>query len=318
MEELADFIDSCEFATPVYFWIAGALALLLIFIPWIGRKNGLSFDLQFWKNKFEFKSRRVLKISVPVIIATVLLAGILAQPQITTRPVTYVYGYPVMLVVDISGSMGVGYSEATPFGKSYEIFSDLIAMRGDINFGLLLFSTDMYIARYFINKNELFADTLENRKEIAYLSVGTRISGALEMAHEFMSENIDGGGAIILISDMDTSSKEWRTIVEEMTTMSLEGIMPYIIAPSGPEEIAKKAQRQGIDLSLVSELQVVAMDDDEGIDDICSEIATMKMSLIREEEGLLKKSMVPYFVIPVLALFVLCLVLSETRFRKIP
>jgi hypothetical protein len=117
---------------------------------------------------------------------------------------------------------------------------------------------------------------------------------------------------------MDTSSKEWRSIVSEMTAMTLEGIMPYIIAPSGPEEIAKKAQRQGVDLSLVSELKIVAMDDDEGIDNICKEIATMKMSLIREEEGILKKSMVPYFVIPSLVLFSLCLVLSETRFRKIP
>jgi hypothetical protein len=318
MEGLVNFIDSCEFATPVYFWIAGALALLLIFIPWGRRKAALSFDIKFWKNKLECKSKRVLKLSIPVILATVLLAGVMAQPQITTRPVTYVYGYPVMLVVDISGSMGVGYSETTPFGKSYEIFTDLIAMRGDINFGLLLFSTDMYIARYFINKNELFKDTLENRREIAYLSVGTRISGALEMAHKFMNENIDGGGAIILISDMDTSSKEWRSIVSEMTAMTLEGIMPYIIAPSGPEEIAKKAQRQGVDLSLVSELRIVAMDDDEGIDNICKEIATMKMSLIREEEGILKKSMVPYFVIPALVLFSLCLVLSETRFRKIP
>ncbi len=318
MEGLVNFIDSCEFATPVYFWIAGALALLLIFIPWGRRKAALSFDIKFWKNKLECKSKRVLKLSIPVILATVLLAGVMAQPQITTRPVTYVYGYPVMLVVDISGSMGVGYSETTPFGKSYEIFTDLIAMRGDINFGLLLFSTDMYIARYFINKNELFKDTLENRREIAYLSVGTRISGALEMAHKFMNENIDGGGAIILISDMDTSSKEWRSIVSEMTAMTLEGIMPYIIAPSGPEEIAKKAQRQGVDLSLVSELRIVAMDDDEGIDNICKEIATMKMSLIREEEGILKKSMVPYFVIPTLVLFSLCLVLSETRFRKIP
>jgi hypothetical protein len=318
MEGLVNFIDSCEFATPIYFWIAGALALFLIFIPWGGRKAALSFDLKFWKNKLECKSKRVIKMSIPVILATVLLAGVMAQPQITTRPVTYVYGYPVMLVVDISGSMGVGYSETTPFGKSYEIFTDLIAMRGDINFGLLLFSTDMYIARYFINKNELFKDTLENRQEIAYLSVGTRISGALEMAHKFMTKNIDGGGAIILISDMDTSSKEWRSIVSEMTAMTLEGIMPYIIAPSGPEEIAKKAQRQGVDLSLVSELKIVAMDDDEGIDNICKEIATMKMSLIREEEGILKKSMVPYFVIPSLVLFSLCLVLSETRFRKIP
>jgi hypothetical protein len=318
MEGLVNFIDSCEFATPVYFWIAGALALLLIFIPWGRRKAALSFDIKFWKNKLECKSKRVLKLSIPVILATVLLAGVMAQPQITTRPVTYVFGYPVLLVVDISGSMGVGYSETTPFGKSYEIFTDLIAMRGDINFGLLLFSTDMYIARYFINKNELFKDTLENRREIAYLSVGTRISGALEMAHKFMNENIDGGGAIILISDMDTSSKEWRSIVSEMTAMTLEGIMPYIIAPSGPEEIAKKAQRQGVDLSLVSELRIVAMDDDEGIDNICKEIATMKMSLIREEEGILKKSMVPYFVIPTLVLFSLCLVLSETRFRKIP
>jgi len=325
MEELAKFINSCDFATPLYFWIAGAVVLLLIFFPWVRKKKGLAIDLQYWKEKVAFKSKRVWVLSIPVIIASILMAGVFSNPEVTTRPITNIYGYPVMLVVDVSGSMGVGYSGMTPFGRSYEIFNDLIARRGDTNFGLLIFSTDIYVARYFINKNELFKDTLDNRKEISYLSIGTRISGALAKARQFLTDNINGGcKAIILISDMDTGHQEWRKIVEEMTQMSLEGITPYMITPYDADTITKMSESSGsrggagVDLSQVSELKIVAMDDKDGINQICEEISTMQMSLIREDEGLLKKSLIPFLIIPALGVISLCLILGETRFRKIP
>lgn len=323
MEELTEFIKSFEFATPLYFWIAGAIVLVLVFLPWFRRKRGLAFDLKYWDGKVAFKSRRVWILSIPVVIATILMAGVLSTPQVTTRPVTNIYGYPVMLVVDVSGSMGVGYSETTPFGYSHQIFTDLINVRGDINYGLLIFSTDRYISRYFINKNELFVDTLENTKEIGYISTGTQISGALEKAHNFFKDHIDGEGAVILISDMDTSSQEWRNIISEVNQMSLEGIKTYMITPYDAETIVKMASygsrmSSGVDLSQASELKIVAMDDKEGIDMISKDIVTMNMSLIREDEGLVKKSVIPYLVIPALGMIGLCLVLGETSFRKIP
>ncbi|MBN2134385.1 MAG: VWA domain-containing protein [Acidobacteria bacterium] len=325
MEGLTEFIKSCTFSTPVYFWIAAAAMLVLIFVPWIRRRKGLALDLRYWKDRVTLKSKRYLVMTIPVVIITILMAGVLSGPQVTTKTVTNVYGYPVMLVVDISGSMGLGYSADTPFGKSYQIFTDLISLRGDINFGLLMFSTDKYIARYFINKDELFFDSLDNLKEIVQISTGTGISSAMQVAHAFMTKYIDGEGAIILISDMDTSAAEWSKIISEINKMKLEGIRSYMITPFDAETVAKIAasggglgRGGGIDISQASELWIASMNDKAAINAICQDIMTMQMSLIREDMGKLQESLIPYFIIPALGLIGLCLVLGETGFRKIP
>jgi len=325
MEGLTEFIKACTFSTPVYFWIAAAAMLVLIFVPWIKRKKGLALDLRYWKEKVFLQSKRYAILSIPVVIITILMAGVLSGPQVTTKTVTNIYGYPVMLVVDISGSMGLGYSADTPFGHSYEIFQSLISLRGDINFGLLMFSTDKYIARYFINKDELFRDSLDNLREIVEISTGTGISSAMEVAHSFLTKYIDGEGAIILISDMDTSASEWSKIISEINEMRLEGIRSYMITPFDSATIAKIAasggglgRGGGIDISQASELYIVSMNDTAGINAICQDIMTMNMSLIREDVGKLQQSLIPYFIIPALVIIGLCLVLGETSFRKIP
>lgn len=316
MEELAKFLASCEFATPLYLWIACALVLLLIFFPWARKKRGLAIDLQYWKRKVAFKSKRVWVLSIPVVIISILMAGALSDPQVTTRPITYIYGYPVMLVIDVSGSMGVGYTVPTSFGNAYEAFNDLIARRGDMNFGLLIFSTENYVARYFINKNELFKDTLENKKEISYISKGTRITPALAKARLFFADNIKGEDkAIVLISDLDVDSGEWSRMVGEMTRISLAGINLYIIATgAGKEREVDIPQMSGLKIVDI----IVDIEDKYGIDQICGEISAMQISPIREEEGLLKKSLIPFLILPALGVISLCLILGETRFRKIP
>ncbi len=325
MDGLVEFIKACAFTTPVPFWIAGGVMLLLLFFPWFMKKRGLALDLKYWKGKVEFNSKRYWIMSVPVVIITILMAGVLSGPQVTTKTVTNVYGFPVMLVVDISGSMGVGYSFNTPFGYSYQIFDKLTSLRGDINFGLLMFSTDKYIARYFANKDELFYDSLDNLKEIQEISTGTGISGAMQLAHQFMTKNIDGEGAIILISDMDTSALEWQRIISEINQMKLEGIKTYMITPYDAETIAKLAasgggigRTSGIDIKQASDLYIISMNDMEGINLVCQDIMTMQMSLIREDIIKEKDSLIPYFIIPALGLLGLCLVLGETGFRKIP
>jgi hypothetical protein len=325
MEGLTEFIKACTFSTPVYFWIAAAAMLVLIFVPWIKRKKGLALDLRYWKDKVFLNSKRYWIMSIPVVIITILMAGVLSGPQVTTKNITNIYGYPVMLVVDISGSMGLGTSPDTPFGHSYQIFKSLISLRGDINFGLLMFSTDKYIARYFINKDELFRDSLDNLREIVQISTGTGISSALQVAHSYMTKNIDGEGAIILISDMDTSAAEWGKIISEINKMRLEGIRSYMITPYDSETIAKIAasggglgRGGGVDISEASELYIVSMNDKAGINAICQDIMTMQMSLIRQDVGKLQQSLIPYLVIPALGIIGLCLVLGETSFRKIP
>ncbi|MFC2026927.1 VWA domain-containing protein [Chloroflexota bacterium] len=313
MEELAKSIASLEFATPVYFWIGGAVVLLLIFFPWTRKRRGLTIDLQYWKQEVAFKSKRVWALSIPIVIVSILTAGVLSDPQVTTRPITYVYGYPVMIVMDISGSMGVMEGpHRTSFTEAYEAYNDLISRRSDINFGLMMFSTENYIARYFINKDELFKDTLENEEEISELSMTTRIGDALIKASAFLTDNFkDEDKAIVLISDLDVETKGWPSLVVEMTAISSSDINIYIIA-------TRKGIEKEADISHLPGLKIVDFKDEYGIDQIYEEIYAMQISPIREEEGLLKKSFISFLILPALGIIGLCLVLGETRFRKIP
>jgi hypothetical protein len=331
VEELIKFLGSSEFASPLYFWIGGALVLFLIFFPVTRKRRGLAIDLQYWKPRVAFKSKRVWVLSILVAIASILMAGVLADPQTLTKQSIRIYGKPVMVVIDVSGSMGAkpqtlarkdaGPVDArTSFEKARDTFNDLIGRRPDVNFGLLPFSTENYIARYFTYKNELFKDTLENKEEISFISTGTQIAEALGKAHRFLSGSFphahgsEPNTAIVLVSDLQADPQPLAEVADAIERARWAGINIYVIL------IERQAVygRTPPPLPQLKVVNMVEMNDEAGINRICEEIAVLPSSLIREEEILLRKSLIPFLILPILGLIVLCLILSETRFRKIP
>jgi Ca-activated chloride channel family protein len=242
-----------------------------------------------------------------------MLAGAIAAPQVKVTSSTDIYGIPVLLAMDVSGSMGGATS------KTLEAYYNMVSNRGDINFGLMLFSSESYIIRYFVNKDELLEDTLENSDEIAEIAGGTYIANALEKAYSFITENTDSEEkAIILLSDLDVKDEdEWADIVEEMNSITGEGIRLYIVFTGKEDQFDIEGQTIE-DVSGIFGVELVALDDTEGIDRICAEISSMELSLIREEEDYTKESVIHYFVIPALLIMGISLILTETRFRKIP
>jgi hypothetical protein len=315
MEELANFLASCEFDNSLYFWIAGTLVLLLIFFPWARKRRRLAIDLQYWKQRVAFRSKRVWLISIPIAITSILIAGALSTPQVTTRATASIYGKPVMLVVDVSGSMMSSVeaqSKQTSRDVALEAFNYLSTWRSDINFGLILYGNDSYVARYFIYKNELLKDSLENKEELYRISTGSRGADALAKARLFFADNIKGDDkAIVLISDFNFDRLGLLEMIEEMERVLLAGINIYMIYVGGGELGA-------VDIPQMPGLKIVDINDTDGIDQIYEEMSAMQNSLIREEESFLKESLIPFLILPALGMIILCLVLVETRFRKIP
>lgn len=319
MEELGKFLASCEFTFPLYFWIGGALALLLIFFPVTGRKRGLAIDLQYWQARIAFKSKRALIFSILVTITSILIALALSDPQITVKPSVSIYGKPVVAVVDVSGSMqskvrSYGAVDLrTGYEKARDIFQDLIGRRPDVNFALLLYSTESYVARYFSYKNELLKDTVENKQEIDYISTGTRTATALAKARKFLTDNIQGKDkAIVLISDLTGDLQAMVATAEEMERDFYAGIKIYVIVITPDNKIPTNAPTR------LEGVEMVEMNDKAGIDQIVKEISDMQNSPIRQEEVVQKQSLIPFVILPGLALILAALVLTETRFRKIP
>jgi hypothetical protein len=318
MEEVAKFLASCEFASPHLFWIAGGLVLLTFFFPLFGRRKGLALDLRYWRGRIEFRTKRVWVLWILVAITSLLMATALGNPQTLTKQSVRIYGKPVMVVIDVSGSMQVkGGGDLSSVEKARGVLNDILSRDSGADFGLLLFSTENYIARYFAYKTELLKDTLENDKQISFISTGTRITPALAKADIFLSERFphtrgsEPNTAIILVSDLEADPEPLAEMADEIERAHWAGIKIYAIV------IEVEGQR-AVDLPQIKGAKIVGMNDTDGIGQICKEIAAMGSSPIREEEILLRKSLIPFWIAPILGLIVLCLLLSETYFRKMP
>jgi hypothetical protein len=322
MEKLGSWIASCEAVSYWGFGIGLAFTLLLIFMPGLPEAHGLALDLRYWKQWIEFTSRRKLVFASLCGAVSFFITAGLADPYVTLKPIVSIYGKPVVAVVDISGSMsakpdayvnGVRNQDLrTSYEKACDIFNDLIGRRPDVNFALLLYSTESYIARYFAYKNELFKDSIEDRKEIEYISMGTQTAAALNRARRFLTDNVQGKDkAIVLISDLNIDLPAMVETTEEVERDLDAGIKVHVIA------ITSAGKKPG-PLGRVGGLHIVDMDDKAGIDQIVQEISEIPSSPLRQELVVRKQSLIPYLILPGLALIVISLVLTETRFRKIP
>jgi hypothetical protein len=323
METLGRILASWEgeFASPHLFWITGALALICIFFPVLWKRNGIRLDLAFWKKKIRFRGKASWIMPLLIAATTLLLAASLADPQILMKRTIPIYGKPALVVVDVSGSMGyVGRrgQDLTGYEKAHEVLNEVFAGDLEADFGLLFFSSENYIARYFASKKELLRDTLEVTEEIREISYGTRAAEALALARRFLSEKVQAKArALVLISDLQESPSASAETALELEKILKAGIKVYVILMVQETwwEANKGAQEPPIQLQ---GLDIVEMDDGYGISRIRREIASMASSAIKEETVLSRTSLIPYLIPPLLGLVALCLVLSETYFRRIP
>jgi hypothetical protein len=323
MERFARFLDTFEFSSPQYLWMGSLLALLLIFLPAIGRRRGLAMDLRYWKTRVNFRSKRVWILLIAIATTTILFAAAWADPQTVTKQSIPIYGKPIMAVVDVSGSMqyvGKAGEELTSFEKAREILFDVIGQNWEADYGLLLFSSENYIARYFAPKGELLRDTLDNKKDMTEISFGTRTADALEKARRFLTEKIQAQDqAILLISDLKESPVAAAATAQELEKIVEAGIKVFVVVMS--EEVVEESdifEDPRPPQLRMDDIEVVEMRDEYGLDQLNVKIGAMASSPIREEEIASKKSLIPQLSPYILALVTVCLVLSESYFRRIP
>jgi hypothetical protein len=320
MEELSKVLSTFEIGSPLRAWIGGALALLIVFFPLFKKTRGMALDLGSWQRTIALQSKWRWTLPVLVAVATILMAVVMADPQVTTRESVPVYGKPVMVVIDVSGSMEytgrAGTEGLSPLEKGRKVFYDLLGRNPEADFGLLLYSTERYVARYFAFRQELLTDTLENDQEVEFIATGTRTAEALARARTFLLENMDvDDRAIVLISDMEADAEAVLQTAEELERNALAGIKVYVIITKADRRRTRGEQGNPTPIDGV---RMVEMDDRQGIDEICAEIAAMKSVPVREEETLVKKSLIPFLSPLTLGLITLSLALSETCLRKLP
>ncbi len=322
MADLTRALAQFDLVSPWLLVAAAAICLLVFIWPRGGKRRSLALDLQYWRRRVPLQSRRLMIFGALAASASLLITTALAEPRMTVKPSVSIYGKPVVAVVDVSGSMGstpkafVGGVEnrdkRNGYEKARDIFLDLIGRRPDVNFALVLYSTENYVARYFSYKNELLTDTVENKQEIEHISTGTRTADALAKARRFLTSNVSGRDkAIVLISDLDQDLAAMVATAEELEIASNAGIRTYVILITADDKKPALPVQNQI-------LKIVEMNDAAGIDRMVQELAEMQSSPLREEAVAQKQSLIPCFTLPALGLIALALVLTETRWRKLP
>jgi hypothetical protein len=303
-------------AAPEIFWPAAILLLVALFVPLARRRRSLALNARFWLPRVDLRSRRTWWPAVPVVLITLLLAAALAGPEIATRPTSRSYGKPVMVVFDISGSMEMkdfGQSDSN-LAKGRAALADLFSRNTGASFGLLLFGSENYMARYFTSQPALLQDSVDNRPD-PNIESGTEIAAALGYARAFLTERVDAmDKAMILISDMEQDNKAHLRTGVEIRKALAAGIKVYIIATTQDlqqtlNDIPSEARVTG--------LTIIAVDDKQGREQIAGQLAAMHSAPLYEDAAV-RRSLIPWLLAPALGLVGLGLVLSETRFRKLP
>lgn len=317
MEELTSFFSSLRFASPLYFWLGGAIIIFLIFFPALKTKRNLRWDRGYWIKKVpELKSKKPLALFVLLGVTSLLIAVAIANPQIAEKKSIPIHGKPVMILIDISGSISPGLESSFSFQATEKVYYDIIKRDMGATIGLSFYSDESYIARDFAEKPAFLKDTIENKQELQEISGGTMTDRALFNARRYFSEKVRAKDkAIVLISDLldnpDPMGREMKQVLKE-------GINLYVVAVA---EDSATADRYTNDLRRIigsNDVKMVWHNDAQGINGIYEEISRMESSVIGETEILSQRSLRPYFLPAILGSLVLSIMLSETIFRKIP
>lgn len=308
-----------EFTYPLLLLIGGGLIFALIFLPKF-RKKGLGLNVSYWKEKVRFFSRKTLIVSFLTIIISGFIALALADPQIVIRKrvSSPIVRAPVMVVMDVSGSMvyGQDYQSGTSgFEKAKEVFYNIINRNLGVSFGLLLYSDENYIARDFTPNPELLKDVLEDEELTRKLGGATETDLALTKARIFLTKGEKfGQKAIILISDLEDNLSD---VGKEIRRGIKEGIKFYVIVIER-DPVSASMKMASLKKEVGQEIKMVWSEDFKGIDEICKEISQME-GILKEEKAITsRQSLVPFLLSATLILIVITVILSETLFRKVP
>ncbi len=329
MAELTRMLASWTFTSLIGLSLGGALLLLFTILRPRYSREGLAFELGYWARQVDLRSRRAWIMTLLAVMITALLAAGLGAPKVTARERVSIYGKPVMTVVDVSGSMDyrarlrsttpggpVQREERSNIEKARAIFQDVLSRDLGVHYGLLLYSTEHYIARHFAFKRALLRDTLENDEEITFISTGTRTADALGTARRYLTEHAASGDkAILLISDMQGDLEAMVAMAEEMENCQCAGIKLYaiVIGLDSERAIGRRTPPPQVD-----GVMMVEMNDQPGIEALCRELVAMRDSPVNSEETPVRKNVTPFLAAASLGLAMLCVGLSEGCWRRIP
>lgn len=330
-----------RFESPYYFLLLSAIPAALIFHR--RRRTRPAAGLPELSAMMQVKSSAVLKFRwIPALLnyaAFGLLVIALARPQYGTRQLSILTeGINIILAVDLSESMA-----ALDFKRDGKMINRLEAVKGVIRdfiskrtgdrIGMVVFGSEAYTQLPLTRDYSIIVSILD-RLEIGAAGKNTAIGDAVGISLKRLEDIKSKSKVIILLTDGQSNAGELSPRVA--TEIAVEkGVKIYTIGVGSKGRapflimdpvFGKRYAYQQVDID-ENTLKAIAdktggfyfrAENTEGLQKIYDTIDKMEKTDVKVKTFADYKELYSYFLIPALGLLVVWIVLSNTRYLRVP
>jgi Ca-activated chloride channel family protein len=230
-----------QFANPAFFWLLGAVPLLIAWYIWKNMQLQAALlipsIIQFTGIKQSFRGWARHSLFVLRILAYIAIVVALARPQVTlSRNTISSEGIDVMIAFDVSGSMLAKDFVPSRLDAAKKVAEDFIDGRPNDRIGIVFFAAEAYtgcpITIDHTALKQIIADVQPGAMED-----GTAIGLGLGTAVSRLSESTTKTRIIILVTDGENNAGAVKPLEAAQYARSLN-IRTYCIGilPPGAEE----------------------------------------------------------------------------------
>lgn len=251
-------------AAPLFLLLS--LAFFLLAVPFfVRKKEGWFHSNLSWLRK----EKRKLFVPALIFLLTVFISGVLilsvAQPKVMTYEQSEMTGKDIIAVIDISGSMfmtmpaeeGLPKDERIKVEIARDAFFEFVRERQKDRVGLMLFSDDPYVLRFFtfdhrlvLENTLLNGDLKDKESKILKFSSGTNIAEALYSAQQIFAKSSKAQGkVVILITDLEEGGYAYaenrnEVMFQEMENILISDMRLYVLGVDVTEEMKQETEKR--------------------------------------------------------------------------
>ncbi|MGC9519087.1 MAG: vWA domain-containing protein [Desulfuromonadaceae bacterium] len=338
-----------RFAYPIYLW----LLFVIPFLAWRFMRRGggaplIYSDITRIKKIFgasnaraplSHKVRRTLAALRLLVLALFILALARPQAELVSSEI-YTEGIDIMLCVDVSNSMALIdldlQNRRTRLDVTKEVVKSFVEGRSNDRIGMTVFATDAFLQCPLTVDYGIVQNFLNEIKIDMIPGNSTAIGNAIASSLNRLRYTDSKSKVIILITDGANNSGEFDPLTAaemadalgvKIYTIGVGGLgIPYILQNNFlfGQQLTPVPQAERIDESTLKQIaetsngQYFRATDTQKFREIFQQIDQLEKSKIQTQGSRRFRELFHYFLIPALVILLVEVILSQTRFRKLP
>lgn len=331
--------ENIRFADPLFLLLLLSVPFLFYYEKYIKKRSSISFSSiktikQASKKKFNFRFipllLRLLTISLFIIT--------LARPQIgQANTEVSTEGIDIMLAIDTSGSMQaidlkINNDAVTRLDVVKKVVNEFVAKRTNDPTGLVVFGTEAFTQCPLTLDTNILTQFVNNL-EIGMAGDSTSIGNAIALSVNRLKESKSKSKVVILLTDgSNTSGKLQPEKAAEIA--ATYGVKVYTIGVGtsgripfrqntlfGPQVVYGQADLDEKTLKLIADKTggiYYRAKNTEELEKIYNDIDRLEKSEVKVKRYMEYKELFSYALFPAILLLLLEIILSNTRFLRIP